>query len=227
MKVLLVSATYNEIEPFVERLEKKVVQNNLYSGKINLIDFDCLYTGVGIAATTYYLTKHLQNNKYNLIVNAGIAGIYNPELEIGDIVNVQSDCFADLGIDDNGVFRNVFEEKFQAPSAFPFQNGWLINSSDYSFTHSLPNIKGITVNTATGRIERIGFLKEKYNPDIETMEGAAFMYTCLMESVKFIQLRSISNIVEPRNKKNWNISLAIKNLNSALIDIFTMQNFKI
>ena len=60
-------------------------------------------------------------------------------------------------------------------------------------------------------------LVNKFNPDIETMEGASFMYVCLNEGVNFIQLRAISNYIEKRNKQNWNINLAIENINNLLI----------
>ena len=38
------------------------------------------------------------------------------------------------------------------------------------------------------------------------MEGAAFFYVCLKEKVNFFQIRAISNFVEKRNKKNWEIN---------------------
>jgi futalosine hydrolase len=171
------------------------------------------------------LTKQLQNKKYKLVINAGIAGSFNDEISVGSTVMVTSDCFADLGVMDNGSFRTIFDEKFQDPNAFPFHNGKLLCTFDSPFTTNLLKATGITVNTVTGNIETIKFFKDRYQPDIETMEGAAIAYTCLMENVPYIQIRSVSNKVEPRNKKNWNISLAIKNLTSTLIDIFTSSNF--
>ena len=40
-----------------------------------------------------------------------------------------------------------------------------------------------------------------------------------MEQVKFLQIRSISNYVETRNRENWNIPLAIQNLNQVLTEM--------
>ena len=56
------------------------------------------------------------------------------------------------------------------------------------------------------------------------MEGAAFFYVCLQEKIPFLQIRSISNYVEKRNKSNWNIPLAIDNLNVVLLDIINSLN---
>ena len=39
------------------------------------------------------------------------------------------------------------------------------------------------------------------------------MMICQRFNIKFIQVRSVSNFVEERNKDNWNLDLAIKNLN--------------
>ena len=50
------------------------------------------------------------------------------------------------------------------------------------------------------------------------MEGAAVFYACKMNNVPCLQVRAISNYVEPRNKENWQINLAINNLNNWIIN---------
>jgi len=39
-----------------------------------------------------------------------------------------------------------------------------------------------------------------------------------------VQIRSVSNYVEKRNKENWNIPLALKNLQSILIELLEKIN---
>jgi futalosine hydrolase len=56
------------------------------------------------------------------------------------------------------------------------------------------------------------------------MEGAALHYTCLMEKVPFIQLRSISNYIAERNKTKWDMKKSISNLNKALINFVEAIN---
>ena len=51
------------------------------------------------------------------------------------------------------------------------------------------------------------------------MEGAAFFKVCNYFNVPCMQIRSISNRVEKRNKENWDISLAIENLNREVAQI--------
>ena len=46
------------------------------------------------------------------------------------------------------------------------------------------------------------------------MEGASVFKVCEELDVSCMQIRAISNNVEIRNKDNWDIDLAIRNLNS-------------
>jgi futalosine hydrolase len=78
-------------------------------------------------------------------------------------------------------------------------------------------VNAITVNEISTSKKRIQSYQEAYQPALESMEGAAFHYVCLQENIAFMQLRSISNTVGVRNKKQWNLPLAIEELNKVLI----------
>ena len=75
---------------------------------------------------------------------------------------------------------------------------------------------GITVNLVHGFSPSISEAIYRHDPGIETMENAAFFYACLKSNVTFASLRAISNIVEPRNRENWQIDLALTNLGNVL-----------
>jgi futalosine hydrolase len=47
------------------------------------------------------------------------------------------------------------------------------------------------------------------------MEGAAFMYACLIHGLVFAQVRAVSNIVERRNRQAWKIDTSIEALGQA------------
>ena len=83
----------------------------------------------------------------------------------------------------------------------------------------MPKVKAISVNTTHGDDESIKKVKGLFNPQVESMEGAAFFYACLLEGITCAQVRSISNRVEKRNKDNWNIPLAVKNLCATTLKI--------
>ena len=80
-------------------------------------------------------------------------------------------------------------------------------------------MKSITVNTVHGCEERISKTEARFHPQLESMEGAAFFYACKTAKVPCVQIRSISNYVERRNKTSWNIPLAIHNLNIEILKL--------
>jgi futalosine hydrolase len=82
---------------------------------------------------------------------------------------------------------------------------------------SLPAVSSVTVNKVTDSKLQEQQIIRQFNPDIESMEGAALHYVCLQEQVPFIQLRSISNRVGERDKKKWTIKESIENLNKELL----------
>jgi len=93
--------------------------------------------------------------------------------------------------------------------------GWLINESKHP--SRFRKAKSLTVNKVSGTQESIDKLTAKYSAQTESMEGAAFLYACKTMDVDCIQLRAISNYVEPRNRDNWEIEKALDNLNEGLI----------
>lgn len=200
MKLLVVAATEFEIAPFLK-------ENN---------NTEILITGVGIPSTLFNLSKKEIAGKYDLIIQAGIAGVFNHHFQISTVVLVSQDTFGDIGIEENKKFATLFENGFANANGFPYNNGWLLNTNPFLSSPGVPVAKAITVNMVTDNRERRDMMEEKFNPDVESMEGAAFHYVCLQERVNFLQLRSISNHVGERDKTKWEMKKAITNLNIEL-----------
>ncbi len=220
MKFLIVAATEFEIAPTLDFLKKNALRKES-EFIFNENSIQILITGVGVPQVMYNLLKKFSNEDFDLVIQAGIAGTFNSKNLIGSVVEVAIDKFADVGVEEkNGDFTSVFDMGFCDKNQFPFNDGWLKNTTaDFNF---LKKVIGITVNRASGRQESIDRITKKYpTAEIETMEGAAFNYICLLEKKKFMQIRSISNLVEPRNKKNWDISLAISQLNVATLGLIS------
>ncbi len=213
MNILIVSATILESKNLIKLFDLKQVSNNLYTKKIKKNSLNILISGIGLSFTTYALSKALFKKKYDLVINTGIAGSFNKKLEIGDVVQVVSERFADLGIRDKNSFIDIFEAGFLNANEYPFENAELKSSNiENSVLKKIKQVKGISVNTTSGNQSEIIQLQKKYNPDIESMEGAAVFYVCHKENIPVLEIRSISNYVEERNKSKWNIPLAIKKL---------------
>lgn len=169
-----------------------------------------LVTGVGMVASTHQLTKRLSSNKYDLVVDIGIAGAFNPQLSLGTVVQVIEDRLVEMGVEDNGAFIPADEMNLVPSNEVQF--------STESRIKDLPAAKGITVNRVHGSAESIERVVKQFNPDIESMEGAAVAYVCQQFGVPWVQIRAVSNRVEPRNRNAWNIPLAIENLHNVVLN---------
>jgi len=220
MKLLIVSATKLEIQPFLQTINFNWQNNNLAVSQLNQYSITVLITGVGAPATSYSLTKTLLSQQFDGAIHVGICGHYGNNLANGDVVRIKSDSFADLGIDNHGTFSDLFQMNFSEKDVFPFTNGRLEAPelpSWATFFSYLPIVDALTVNTATGSELRAKTLHDICPQGIETMESASFMYVSLNEHIPFISLRAISNKVEARNFPSWNIPLAVNNLNALLL----------
>jgi futalosine hydrolase len=223
MKILIVSASSTEIKEIRDKLTFiNKLTPNLSAYKFGKLKIDLLVTGYGSVFTAYYLTRTLQMNSYDLTINAGVAGSFDYFLEQGFVVNVIRDQFADLGFEDKNGFYTLGEKEMLNEDSFPFTGEVMHSLGNFEIEEvdSLMPVKAITVNTIHGSQERIQRLKTKYKAEIETMDGAAFFYVCLMEKVPFLQIRSISNFVEIPRVENWYLPLALKNLTKSMMDIF-------
>ena len=213
-KILLVAATAAEVAPlFNYKMDYSKDGCFLVLGKRN-VEVWCLIAGIGAAPYAYSLGRMLALSHFDFVLGIGIAGSYNPHLKLGGVVAVLTETFADYGVDDKGKFLSLFQIGILNPSAMPYTDGVMVCPSPLCSLSviGLPVVTGITVASATGSHERIGLLSELYSADIETMEGAALFYCCLMEGLPFLSVRAISNRVEPRDRNQWQIPLAVKSL---------------
>ncbi|MBN1415926.1 MAG: futalosine hydrolase [Bacteroidales bacterium] len=223
MKILIVAASNTEIKKVKDKLIfANRLAPNLSAYKYGNLNIDFLITGYGSVFTAFHLTRALQSNSYDLLINAGVAGSFDYFLEQGFVVNVIQDQFADLGFEDKDGFYTLGEKEMIKQDSFPFTGEIMRSLGNFEIEEieSMIPVKAITVNTIHGSQEKIQRLKNKYHAEIETMDGAAFFYVCLMEKVPFLQIRSISSFVEIPRVENWYLPLALKNLTKALMDVF-------
>lgn len=216
MKLLLVSATEAEISPLLAHLQKlwQAQTSSVFVNKA--IEVHICITGVGMMATGYHLAKALAVNKYDLALQAGVAGSFREDLALGEMVTVQTDQYGDLGAEDHYNFLDIFELGLLGENEAPFSNKKIAATYIHP-SISFKKVNSITVNRVAGSEFTITARKEKFNCDIESMEGLPFHYACAKEGIPFAQVRSISNYVTPRDKESWKMKDAIINLNEWLI----------
>ncbi len=220
MQILLVSATIFEIAPALNWLEEHFHRNDTGVFEQKSISVFPLVTGVGMTATAFHVGQFLAKNQPDLALNAGIAGAFNRNFKLGDVLNVATERFGDLGVEEaDGRFADLLELGLLEKNAAPFINGILRNPAAEQAAF-LPAAHGLTVNKVHGSPDSIAAIQAKY-PDaqVESMEGAAFFYACLLAKTPFLEIRGISNFVEARNREKWDLPLAINNLNQTLLEM--------
>jgi futalosine hydrolase len=217
MKILIVSATIFEMAPLMQHLEQNAKSVSFFEFQNSKHNIFPVVTGVGSVNTALGISKFTHIKDMDVVINMGVAGSFDRSIELGTVVEIIKDRFGDLGVEESdGSFTDVHELDLIGQNYYPFSNGWL-NSDKQKLNFNLPHKSAITVNKVHGTQSSIDKVMDKYNADTESMEGAAFMFTCKSMDVKFHQIRAISNYVEPRNKENWKLNLAIDNLNAEII----------
>ena len=211
--ILVVAATAKEINPFIELTR---------TGDIN--NADILISGIGLTASTYHLAKQLALKKYDMVLQAGVAGGFDLRIPLGAVVAVKQDAIADQSVVELQKLKTLFDLNLVPQDQYPYKKGWLINTNkEVLKKNKLKIVKGISVNQISTSKQMIKFYREVFDPVTESMEGAALHYVCLMENVPFVQIRSISNYIGERNKKKWDMMDSIANLNDTLIK--TINNY--
>lgn len=211
-KVLIVAATKHEIEPLMQYYSVEASGEGLFMSQ-NGYDLSVLITGVGMVNTAFQMGRY-SHTAFDYVMNLGIAGAFNRNLKLGEVVNVEEDLIAEMGAEDGDNFIKYADLNLGGTNHYK-------NESNINNTHltKLSLVKAITVNKVHGCDASIKKAIELFNPDIESMEGAAFMRASSQFSTNCMQLRAISNYVEKRNKSKWDIPLAVKNLNAVALEL--------
>lgn len=212
MRIIVTAATIGEWMPGFLNL------NTLYTGESQRLKVRFHQSGVGMLASAVSLTRLVTEEKPDLIIQIGVAGTFNLKQPLGKVVVVKDEILGDMGVEEDGKWKDLFDLKLEKSSYHPFEkrklpNPWL---TTYNLL-KLPEVTAITVNEISTHQDRISQLIKKYDPQIESMEGAALHFICREANIPFLQMRAISNYIGERNKANWKMKEAIENLNESLL----------
>ncbi len=139
------------------------------------------------AATAQVIEQMRQSSRFDRLVLAGIAGSYNvAQIPHGEVVEV------------------IEERIYSLPERF---------ARSYKAT-PFTSLRPVSSNSVNSSFE--GEICSGAHPQIENMEGAAFMAVCERFGVLCTQIRAISNIVgEPFEQ--WQIQSALEALTRELV----------
>ena len=215
MRILIVAATALEVAPILVRMEPmQTLDARMKTYTHGRHEIHVLVTGVGMVATAAWCSRALARTAYDLALNVGVCGSFDPAIQPGTVVHVVSDRLAELGAEDGETFLTLDELQLPGESAFtnaapPLNPG----------LEQLPAVTGITVNTSHGNERTIALVIDRFKPQVESMEGAAFMSACLIDKLPFAEVRAVSNLVERRNRESWRMGDAIQNLGATALRI--------
>ena len=120
MKVVITAATSLELN----RIEEQTTKADTSDDGLQL---SYHVSGVGILSSCYSITQLLFELKPDLLIQVGIAGCFDTNISLAKVVAIKEEVVGDMGVEENGVFRDLFDMKFQQENDPPFSNQKLVN----------------------------------------------------------------------------------------------------
>lgn len=193
--------------------EREAVLRGLNGAK----GIDVMITGVGLAAAAASTATALATAKYDLVVNAGIAGGFSGQAEVGSLVVANEIVAADLGAQTLEGFCSLDELGFGSAS-IPVDSTLVNRVTEALKVAGLPVKTGpvLSVSTVTDTVATALALASRVpGATAEAMEGYGVGTAAHNHGMPILEIRAISNLVGLRDRSSWRIEEALSILESA------------
>ncbi len=224
MLVTVVAATRMEVTPLIQHFQlEEIEKGKFWASKDQKIHV--LITGMGMMQTATHLAIYAMRHNRDVYIDAGVAGSFNRDIKIGEVVQVISETYGDFGVEDGDEFKDFYDLGFLEKREDEFEHGLLKPVGELIHHAAISHLRkssSLTVNKVHGKEETIAMIIKKYPADIENMEGLAFFNVLNELNKPCIEIRSVSNYVERRNKENWDLPLSVKSLNDELVGLLKL-----
>lgn len=171
----------------------------------------------GFTSAAARTAAELAKGSYSLVISAGIAGGFKGRAEIGSTVIADRIAAADLGAETPDGFLSVDELGFGSSVILP--DSKLVQTlSDAMASEGIPVSRGtiLTVTTGTGSAETTAKLTARYgDAAAEGMEGFGVATAAKLWNLPVLEIRTISNVVGPRDRAAWRLGEAFAALEAA------------
>lgn len=169
------------------------------------------------AATAVMIERH----QPQLVINTGCAGAYiGSGLAVGDLVTASEEVLADEGVIVEEGWKDLRYMSLPTleSGGRPCFNTIALSRPASDKAMQLADYHGIflmrgrfaTVSTCSGTVLRGQELSRHWNVIAENMEGAAVAQVCRRYELDCLEIRGISNLVEERDLKKWEIRRAVE-----------------
>ncbi|MBR3162994.1 MAG: 5'-methylthioadenosine/adenosylhomocysteine nucleosidase [Clostridia bacterium] len=189
---------------------------------------ECILVQSGVGKVNAARTTQILIDKYKpeIIINAGVGGSLNPELNIGDVV----------------ISKQVFQHDFDI-TAFDHKKGYVPEVGDYIecdknllgiFYNVINQIENESFKTKIGiissgdqfytEIDKMKEIHNLFNTDIADMECSSIAQVAYLDNVPFIGIRSVSDGMEKDKISTYkeNVEYASE-ISSKIVEEFCMQ----
>ncbi len=197
---------------------KSIIEGTLFHRHI------CLCVGgMGKVNAAHAATLLISRFGVESVIIFGIGGAYpSSGAAIGDLAIAKEELAGDEGVLTRDGFKDT--EYIGIPllktatsliyTTYPASEPLVHRSSQSLAAHQKPGQgkihvgRFVTLSTCTGTATRAQELEERYHGLCENMEGAAVAQVAELHGVPWLEVRGISNIVEDRDLKKWDIPKA-------------------
>jgi len=226
MKTVLIIGAMHEETALLEKAlggqaKRKTGPFGYVQGKIGNLGIYLCTSGVGKVNAAGATAAMIERCHPGLVINTGCAGAYaGSGLDIGGLAVASEEILGDEGVltsagwlDLKKVKMPYFEEGGQRyyneiPLAVAAADKAMLLAGNCGI--KLARGRFITVSTCSGTRAKGDELACRFQAISENMEGAAVALTCIRYGIDCLEIRGISNHVEERNMKKWDIPLAVE-----------------
>lgn len=174
---------------------------------------DVAAVGAGPAAAAAGAARLLALKSYEAVLSAGIAGAFPGRAELAATILGARSIAADLGAESPEGFLPIDTLGFgtNTQPADPALLKTLQNALPHALTGDI-----LTLTTVTGTAETTKKLAGAHPEALaEAMEGHGVATAAAQAGVPFAELRTISNLIGPRDRKSWRLPEALAALAKA------------
>ena len=221
--IIVIAAVPREIELLEKALEHsgriKAGGYEYAEGTIGNLQVVVCAGGVGKVNAAAAPAVMIDRYQPQLVINIGCAGAYvGSGLTIGNLVVASEEILADDGVVVADGWKDlrymnlpsVEQGGMNCFNMLPLSrhaSEKAMQLADY-YGVDLTRGRSATVSTCSGTRQYGVELAQRWNALIENMEGAAVAQVCLRCGVDCLEIRGISNMVEERDLKKWEIPRA-------------------
>jgi futalosine hydrolase len=167
-----------------------------------------LVTGVGLVDAAARVARALATKRYDVVVNAGIAGALPGVADVGDGVVVAEE-FLELNLETGTPI--ALPDGLRVADAV-YCNESLVGALNQ---RGFSSVRGVTVSRVTATDETAQRLSG-LGAQVESMEGFAVLRAAELAGVRALELRGISNIVGDRANSRWSFASGVNGLERVL-----------